>query len=146
MIADCEILVAELLRRQGHLLDRVASVTGGAVYVEVAADVRHRDELREVRVGLELVAILAQLRRYPGQVKLLVDVLLAPAGDGLACGTAILPFVEHPVFVESPLPLDRHLPQAYRYLYGADWCVNDGYQPPYRPAGTARPKPGGISF
>ena len=80
VVADREVLIAELLRGAGHLLDRGLPVRPRRMHVQIAADLGHLDERR--RLAPE--AVLAQLRRYPGQPELRVDGLLVDAFGKLA--------------------------------------------------------------
>ena len=75
MIADREVLVAELARGPSHLVDALAPVRPGRVAVEVAADLAERDERR--RLAAERV--LAQFRRAEGDLERRVDGFLVAA-------------------------------------------------------------------
>ena len=63
VVADRDVLVAELARRAAHLLDRRPTVRPRCVHVQVAADVPELDQSR----GLPAERRLAELRRHPGQ-------------------------------------------------------------------------------
>ncbi len=72
VVADREVLVAELARRPSHLLDRRLAVGGSRVHVQVAADVGRLEQVGHRLGGLEL----AQLGRPEGKPELRVDLLL----------------------------------------------------------------------
>ena len=71
VVADRQVLVAALARGPAHLQDRRPAVRPGRVAVQVAADLRHLDELRDLgRAGL------AQLGRDERQAERGEDALL----------------------------------------------------------------------
>ena len=78
VVGDRQVLVSALARGQRHLLDRVVTVGGHRVAVQVAADVLQLDQPRQrpVAGGLQLAAVLAQLRLDVGEAEALVDLLL----------------------------------------------------------------------
>ena len=77
VIADRVVLVALLDGACDHRLQRVLAVGPGRVRVQVAADVRELDELRQLPLArrLELAAVLAQLRRDPVVAEEAVDLV-----------------------------------------------------------------------
>src|SRR5204863_8971779 len=80
VIADRQVLVTELARREAHLVDALAAVRPGRVTVEVAADLVERDERR--RLAAE--GMLAQLRWAERDPERRVDrVLVAAVRKGL---------------------------------------------------------------
>ncbi len=78
------------------------------VAVEVAADVGHGDQGRELAAagGVDLAAVLAQHRRHPGHAEPVVDDLLVLGHDQLAAP------LEQPVLAELEAGLDRPLADA----------------------------------
>lgn len=95
MICDSEILVAQLLRRFRHLGEAAFAIGSSSVDVEVAADVRERDECGEGSLlgNLDLSAVFAQFRFDVGQPGCLEDLEFGTAGYPLLT-------LEDPVFVE----------------------------------------------
>src|SRR5208283_6177705 len=77
------IFIAARPCRLRHLLNGGRSVAPCRVDVEVATDVRERDEFRQGASVRErdFAAVLAQLWRDKGKAELLVDLLLALAGQ-----------------------------------------------------------------
>ena len=75
VVGDGDVLVAQRARRFGHLFERRAAVGLGGVHVQVAADVFQFHQLRQAALGrgFDFAAVLAQLRRNPGQPQRLVD-------------------------------------------------------------------------
>ena len=69
VVADRDVLVAEVARGERHLLDRRLPVGPGRVAVQVAADLRELDEGRRIAVERRL----AQLGRAPRQPEQRVD-------------------------------------------------------------------------
>ena len=84
VIGDAEILQAELLRRRGHFLERIVAVARGGVAMESAAQIFRFDQARQRSRGggLELAAVLAQLRRDVIEIERAIQVrLLANCRD-----------------------------------------------------------------
>ncbi len=109
VVGDGEVVVAPFAGRGPHLLDRVVTVGGVGVAVEVAADVLQRDELRQRAVPsrLQLAPVLAQLGLDVGETHEPVHLLLAHACGALGGGV-----VEHAVLGQVQAPAHRQLAQG----------------------------------
>ena len=72
MIRNGDVFVAPRARRLGHFFKRRAAVGFGGVHVEIAADIRELDQLRQaaLRRGFDLAGVFAQLRRNPREAQL----------------------------------------------------------------------------
>ena len=86
VVAEREVLVAERLRGERHLLDRRLPVRPGRVAVQVAAQVGALDELRQLALArrVELAAVLAQLGRDVRVAEVRVELLLVGSRELLA--------------------------------------------------------------
>ena len=82
MVGDCDVGETASDGGADHLAERVLTVGGVGVHVEVAADVSEFHEHGEFASfrKVDLVTPLAKLRRNPGQSDRLVDFRLGPAG------------------------------------------------------------------
>ena len=78
MIGDRDVFEAARLCRRHHRLEALATVGLGRVHVQVALEIRPRDQRgqRPGGGGFDLAAVLAQLRLDERQSERLVDVLL----------------------------------------------------------------------
>ena len=84
VVGDRDVLQPALERGPRHLLGGVAPVGGDRVHVQVALQVLLHDQLGDHEAGVELAAVLAQLRRDVGQAEALVHRLLGLAPQRLA--------------------------------------------------------------
>ena len=82
MVAEHQVLVAELDCGLGHALDGALAVGVVGVDVQVAADVPYGDEVGQAALvgGFDLPGVLAQLRGNVREVEPRVEILLR--GDG----------------------------------------------------------------
>jgi hypothetical protein len=76
MVADREVLVVERLDSAPHGLERVATIRGLGVAMQVATDVAQGNEVRQLaaRGSRDLAAILAKLGLDVGQLERSIDV------------------------------------------------------------------------
>src|SRR5215211_3420141 len=83
VVAEDEVLVAELDGRLGHALDGAFAVRVVGVNVQVSADVFDGDEVGQAAAvsRFDLTSVLPQLRRYVAEAEPRVEILLR--GDGL---------------------------------------------------------------
>jgi len=95
MLGDPEVFETLLLRSLGHLLQRAVTIGGDRVVVQIAAQVRALDQgwQQAVTCGLDLAAVLAQLRGDVGQIDGGEDTLFRLAGQALV-------ILEDAVFVD----------------------------------------------
>src|SRR5438477_113709 len=82
VIGDRDVLVAERAGGLGHLVDGALAVGGRGVHLEIAADVRELHEARQSTLAGQgdFPAGFAQLRRYPVEAELGVDLFLGLPG------------------------------------------------------------------
>src|SRR6476661_9705238 len=75
VVGDGDVLVAELLGGRHHGGDRVATVTPGAVHVQVAADMGVADQHRQLTAlcRFDLARAFSQFRRNVGESEMPVD-------------------------------------------------------------------------
>ena len=85
VIGDRDVGEAGVAGGARHRLGIGAAVGGGGVHVQIAAQIGEASRARQGAAlgGLDLAAVLAQLRRDEGESERPVDVLLGAAGDGL---------------------------------------------------------------
>ena len=76
MIGDRHVFVTERERLRHHGVDRITPVAPVCVHMEVAADIRARNQCRQPPLarGVDLVAFIAQFGRYEGQAERRVNV------------------------------------------------------------------------
>jgi hypothetical protein len=106
VIGDREVLVPERKGCAGHLLDRVATVAGGRVGVEVAPKVVERHERRWLEAGCKFSPVLAEFRLEVRESEEGVDLLLRLAVVRLAGGV-----VENAVLADVEAALHGRLAQ-----------------------------------
>ncbi len=75
VIGNGDVLVAQLLAREHHLIDAVPAIAPGAVHVQIAANVGRAHELRQFVAfgGVYLVLTFAKLRRDRRQLEVAVE-------------------------------------------------------------------------
>ena len=83
VVGDRNISEPPCQRRLGHLADGVAAVGRIGVHVQIAANIRQRNQLRQrVRCrSLQFAAVLAQLGRDVVEIQRAIDLLLARGRD-----------------------------------------------------------------
>jgi hypothetical protein len=126
VVADGDVLVAEVGGSRGHLPDRDLAVGPRGVDVEVAADRARLEQVREVVLegGLDLAAVRAEFGRNPGHADGRVHALLGLAGDALAdplarVGVVDVTDVEDAVLVHLQVALDGDVPDGDVVLLAA---------------------------
>src|SRR5215218_2863498 len=106
VVAEDEVLVAELDSRLGHALDGAFAVRVVGVNVQVPTDIFDGDEVGQSAsvCGFDLAGVLPQLRRYVGEAEPRVEILLRGHGfvvAGPRLGQAVLGDVD--THLDGPL-------------------------------------------
>ena len=85
MVGDGDVLVAEFARRFSHLLDRVLSVAGRAVHLEVALHILQGHQMRQLVAfsGGDFPGVFAQLGRDEIQLQLRIDLFFGAPSHAL---------------------------------------------------------------